>query len=160
MVLKWVIEHWILPSLQYPYGTWGYWYRRYVAANDMAVSVAFRCYDFESFRGYLKNMQALTKKHREIVTQDEADFQHDMKWIWFLKSLVLNGRKSDSRTPQGRCQKWESHIKSLPSWNSVKRCTMKSKDSGEAILAVVLQQGSKGDAREPREWTEKVVGTR
>jgi len=28
---------------------------------------------------------------------------------------------------------------------------MKSKDSGEAILAVVLQQGSKGDAREPRE---------
>ena len=126
MVLKWVIEHWILPSLQYPYGTWGYWYRRYVA---------FRCYDFESFRGYLKNMQALTKRHREIVTQDEADFQHDMKWIWFLKSLVLNGRKSDSRTPQGRCQKWESHIKSLPSWNSVKRCTMKSKDSGEAILA-------------------------
>ncbi len=43
----------------------------------MAVSVAFRCYDFESFRGYLKNMQALTKKHREIVTQDEADFSSE-----------------------------------------------------------------------------------
>jgi len=26
-------------------------------------------------------MQALTKKHREIVTQDKADFQHDMNLI-------------------------------------------------------------------------------
>jgi len=42
---------------------------------------AFSCYDFESFQGYYKNMQALTKKHRKIVTQDEADFQHDMKLI-------------------------------------------------------------------------------
>jgi len=40
---------------------------------------AFRCYDFESFHGYFKNMKALTKKHRKVVTQDEADFQHDMK---------------------------------------------------------------------------------
>ena len=51
---------------------------------------AFRCYDFESFRGYLKNMQALTKKHRKIVAQaqDEADFQHDMKLIPEKSGLI------------------------------------------------------------------------
>ena len=49
---------------------------------------AFRCYDFESFRGYLKNMQALTKKHRKIVAQDEADFQHDMELITEKSGLI------------------------------------------------------------------------
>jgi len=67
---------------------------------------AFRCYDFESFQGYHKKMVNLTKKHRKIVLQDEADFEHDMKLIsaeesglkWyehpakeFLKEDVANG---------------------------------------------------------------------
>jgi len=42
---------------------------------------AFRCYDFESFQGYYTKMKALVKKHRKIVMQDEADFQHDMNLI-------------------------------------------------------------------------------
>jgi hypothetical protein len=42
---------------------------------------AFRCYDFQSFQGYYTKMKALVKKHRKIVMQDEADFQHDMDLI-------------------------------------------------------------------------------
>eukprot|EP00985_Skeletonema_marinoi_P018651 scaffold10460_cov136-Skeletonema_marinoi.AAC.1 len=41
----------------------------------------FRCYDFELFEEYNKKMIKLTKKHKKLVEQDEADFQHDMKLI-------------------------------------------------------------------------------
>ena len=51
---------------------------------------AFRCYDFNLFREYNKNMINLTKKHWKIVNQDKQDFEHDKK-LMPDKSITLNG---------------------------------------------------------------------
>lgn len=49
---------------------------------------AFRCYSFEAFSDYNEKMIRLTKKHKKVVMQDEADFQHDMSLIPEKSMLV------------------------------------------------------------------------
>ena len=43
---------------------------------------AFRCYELQKFQVYYKKMVKLVKKHKKVISQDEADFQHDMALIY------------------------------------------------------------------------------
>ena len=50
----------------------------------------FRCYEFELFEEYNRKMINLTKKHKKLVDQDEADFKHDMS-LFPEKDVTLRG---------------------------------------------------------------------
>ena len=43
---------------------------------------AFRCYELQEFQVYYKKMVKLVEKHKKVISQDEADFQHDMALIY------------------------------------------------------------------------------
>lgn len=51
---------------------------------------AFRCYDLKMFEEYNQKMIRLTNKHRKVVMQDDAAFEHDKK-LFPGNPVTVNG---------------------------------------------------------------------